>query len=202
MSKCAVAQKKQSRTKLLATLREFLETSTPVQLRRAVEPEEVLQGVALELSEDWVLLAGLREGAYLDGYQLLRVKDLVDVVPETRFLPFLQRLRPWPPARPAVDLELSDLRSIITAGAAAAEVVSVSRETKRPGTVLIGAPIEWTKKTLWLLPITPQCRWEQHLVQVKLKDVTQVGFGGDYEAAVLDVAGPVPPRTDPAPALT
>lgn len=196
-----MAQKKQSRKKLLATLRESLETGTPVQLHRSVEPEEVLQGVVLALSDKRVLLAGLREGAYLNGYQVLRVHDLVDVEPETRFRSFLQRHHTWPPAHPAVDLELSDLRSIITAGASVAGVVSIYREAKRPGTVLIGAPIEWTKKSLWLLPITPQCSWKDHMDQIKLKDITQVGFGGDYETAVLEVAGPMPSRTDPGPTL-
>jgi hypothetical protein len=194
-----VAKKKHPRKKLLATLRESLEAGTPVQVQRSVEPEEVLEGVVLELSDEWVLLAGLREGAYLNGYHALRVKDLVDVEPETRFLPFLQRHQTWPPARPAGDLELSDLRSIVTVGASVAGVVSIYREAKRPGTLLIGAPIEWTKKSLWLLPVTPQCRWEDHMDQIRLKDVTQVGFGGDYETAVLEVAGPVPPRTHPAP---
>lgn len=199
VSECAVTQKKHPRKKLLATLRESLEAGTPVQVHRSVEAEDVLEGVVLELSDEWVLLAGLREGAYLNGYHALRVKYLVDVEPETRFLPFLQRHHPWPPAHPAGDLALSDLRSIVTAGASVAEVVSIYREAKRPGTLLIGAPIEWTKKSLWLLPVTPQCRWERQMDQVRLKDVTQVGFGGDYETAVLEVAGPVPPRTPPGP---
>ena len=134
-----------------------------------------------------------------NGYHALRVKDLVDVEPETRFLSFLQRHQTWPPAHPAVDLELSDLRSIVTVGASVAEVVSIYQEGKRPGTLLIGAPIEWTKKSLWLLPVTPQCRWEDHMDQIRLKDVTQIGFGGDYETAVLEVAGPVPPHTPPEP---
>lgn len=199
VSECAVATKKHPRKKLLATLRESLEAGTPVQVQRSVDPEEVLEGVVLELSEEWVLLAGLREGAYLNGYHALRVKDLVDVESETRFLPFLQRHQTWPPARPAVEFELSDLRSIVTVGASVAGVVSIYREAKWPGTVLIGAPIEWTKKSLWLLPITPRCHWEDHMVQVRLKDLTQVGFGGDYEAAVLEVAGSVPPRSHTAP---
>lgn len=199
VSECAVAQKKHPRKKLLATLRESWEAGTPVQVHRSVEPEEVLEGVVLELSDEWVLLAGLREGAYLNGYHALRMNDLVDVEPETRFLPFLQRHHTWPPPRPAVNVELSDLRSIVTAGASVAGVVSIYREAKRPGTLLIGAPIEWTKKNLWLLSITPQCRWERQMDQIRLKDVTQVGFGGDYETVVLKVAGPVPPRTHPGP---
>ncbi len=78
MSECAVTKKSQSRKKLLATLRESLATATPVRIQRAVEPEEVLQGVVLELSEEWVLLADIRDGAYLDGYRVLRLTDLVD----------------------------------------------------------------------------------------------------------------------------
>ena len=91
MSECAVTKKSQSRKKLLATLRESLATATPVRIQRAVEPEEVLQGVVLELSEEWVLLADIRDGAYLDGYRVLRLTDLVQVVLETTFLSFLHQ---------------------------------------------------------------------------------------------------------------
>lgn len=54
VSECAVATKKHPRKKLLATLRESLEAGTPVQVQRSMEPEEVLEGVVLELSDEWV----------------------------------------------------------------------------------------------------------------------------------------------------
>lgn len=199
MSECAVTKKSQSRKKLLATLRESLATATPVRIQRAVEPEEVLQGVVLELSEEWVLLADIRDGAYLDGYRVLRLTDLVQVEPETTFLSFLHQHNVWPPARPSTGFALSDPRTIITGAVSATGVVCVYREAKRPGKLLIGVPVQWRKKSLWLLPVTPQCHWEQLMDKVRLKDVTQVSFGGDYETAVLEVAGPMPPRTHPVP---
>lgn len=160
-----------------------------------MEPHEVLEGVVVELGETWVLLAGIRDGAYLNGYHALRLQDLVRVETHATFVPLLQRRQSWPPAAPISSLDLPEARSIITAGASLTGVVSVYREATRPGTLLIGAPVEWEEKNLWLLLITPEGRWEQSMDKIRLKDITQIGFGDDYERAVLELAGPLPSRS-------
>ncbi len=186
---------KSSRKKLLATLRKSLTSGSLVQVQRSVEPHEVLEGVVVELGGTWVLLAGIRDGAYLNGYHALRLQDLVRVEAHATFVPLLQRRQSWPPAAPTSCLDLSETRSIITAAVSLAGVVSVYREATRPGTLLMGAPVEWEKKSLWLLPITPEGRWEQFMDKIRLKDITQIGFGDDYERAVLELAGPLPSRS-------
>ena len=69
--------KKTSRKKLFVTLWKSLASGTPVQVQRSMEPHEVLEGVVVELGGTWVLLAGIRDGAYLNGYHALRLPDLV-----------------------------------------------------------------------------------------------------------------------------
>jgi hypothetical protein len=91
---------KTSRKKLLATLWKSPTSGTPVQVQRSVEPHEVLGAVMVELGGTWVLLAGIRNGAYLNGYHALRLQDLVRVKAHATFVPLLQRYRPWPPATP------------------------------------------------------------------------------------------------------
>lgn len=149
----------------------------------------------VELGGTWVLLAGIRDGAYLNGYHALRLQDLVRVEAHATFVPLLQRRQSWPPAAPISCPDLSETRSIITARVSLTGVVSDYREATRPGTLLIGAPVEWVKKSVWLLPITPEGRWEQFMDKIRLKDITQIGFGDDYERAVLELARPLPSRS-------
>ena len=140
--------KKTSRKKLFVTLWKSLASGTPVQVQRSMEPHEVLEGVVVELGGTWVLLAGIRDGAYLNGYHALRLQDLVRVEAHATFVPFLRRRRSWPPAAPISFLDPSEAWLVITAGASLTGVVSVYREATRPGTLLIGALDEWEKKSL------------------------------------------------------
>lgn len=63
-------------------------------------------------------------------------------------------------------------------------------------------PVEWDKKSVWLLTIDPGANWEDFMTKIRFKDLTQVSFGGDYEQALLYAAGGLPPRTESQDDLT
>jgi hypothetical protein len=45
-----------------------------------------------------------------------------------------------------------------------------------------------------LLEITPGAKWDKHPEEYRLREITRVDFGGDYEEALHLVGGP-PPQT-------
>ena len=190
-----MANKTQSTKKIRSLLEQSVKESLPLSIRRSVQKNEVLHGTVLEIGKDWILLASLRDGGYLDGYTALRIEDLRLVEPEETFLPVLKTDSHWPPKKPA-ELDIANLRTIIDTAAAKETLVAVFREAKRPDTCLIGAPMDWGKKSVWLLSVDTAAQWEDFLIKLPFKDITRISFGGDYETALLRVAGAVPsPQT-------
>jgi len=186
-----MANKTQSTKKIRSLLEQSVKESLPLSIRRSVQKNEVLHGTVLEIGKDWILLASLRDGGYLDGYTALRIEDLRLVEPEETFLPVLKTDSHWPPKKPA-ELDIANLRTIMDTAAAKETLVAVFREAKRPDTCLIGAPMDWGKKSVWLLTVDPAAKWEDFLIKLPFKDITRISFGGDYETALLRVAGAVP----------
>ena len=88
-------------------------------------------------------------------------------------------------------------QTIITGAAAVQTLVSLYTEVKWPDECYIGAPVDWEKKRVWLLELDGQARWERDMSAYRLKKITRIEFGGEYEKALLAVAGPLPPRTAP-----
>jgi hypothetical protein len=189
-------KKKQSRKKIRSLLVQSMKQVRPVSFLRTVVPDWTIQGIVLEVGTDWVLLASIRDGGYLDGYRVLRLGDLRRVEPETTFEKFLHQDEQWPPVRPSAPFDLTNSRTIIEAAAAAGTIISVFREAKYPGICLIGVPGGWTKKAVGLLTIDPQAKWEDFLEEIRFKDLTQISFGSDYNKALLSIAGDVPPRAE------
>lgn len=189
-----MSKETQSSKKMRELLGRSLKESRPVSIQRAVEQDEILDGIVLAFNSRWVLIASVRDGGYLDGYKVLRLADLRRVN-STPFEGFLRQGAGWPPKKPLASFDLRDPRSIMQTAAGESPIVTVFREVKRPATCLIGAPVDWGKKSVWLLPINPEANWEDFMTKIRFKDVTQVAFGGDYERALLYVAGDIPPRT-------
>jgi len=54
----------QKPTKVAARLTMSLEQAIPVIIHRRVDPNDPLEALVLEISDDWVLLASLRDGGF------------------------------------------------------------------------------------------------------------------------------------------
>lgn len=186
-----MAKKTQSKKNIRSLLEQSKKESLPLRIRRGVQKNEVVHGTVLEIGTDWILLASLRDGGYLDGYTALRIQDLRLVEAEETFLPVLTKDAQWPPKKPST-LDIANPRTILETAAAEETLVAVFQEAKRPDTCLIGAPMDWGKKSVWLLTVDPAAQWEDFLIKLPFKDITRISFGGDYETALLRVAGAVP----------
>lgn len=187
-------KKNQSPAKVRARLERSLNGHVPVRIARHVAPDEVFDGVVLDLAAEWGLLACLREGGYLNGYTVLRIADIGAVKTDQRFLPFLQAHQPWPPARPAEPIDLTGPDRLLKDIAQAAPIMTIYREARYPDALWIGSPVEWARKSAWILTIDPDMTWDDHMTKFKFKHLTRIDFSDDYTRVVEELAGPLPPR--------
>jgi hypothetical protein len=189
-----MTKKGQSRKKIRAQLQRSLVDGVPVRIFRTVVSDETLDGVVLDLAPEWILLAGLREGGYLNGYAVVRLQDFRRVEMRTTFLPFLRERQTWPPARPEGTIDLSGPRTFLADAARLASVVSLYEEARRPDMLWVGSPEDWGKTSSWILAIEPDATWDDSMTRFKFKHLTRIDFADDYNKAMRSLAGPKPPR--------
>ncbi|MFC9419858.1 hypothetical protein, partial [Bacillus mobilis] len=67
---------KQSRSKIRFRLEQSKAQQHPVSVTRTVVRGVERHGVVQEIGEEWVLMAAVRDGGYLNGYMALRL-DLI-----------------------------------------------------------------------------------------------------------------------------
>lgn len=187
--------KNRSLEKIRSRLSRSMGELLPVGISRRCAPNEPVDGIVLDLADEWVLLAVLRDGGYFNGFTVLRVADISTVNSKKTFIPFLHSHQPWPPARPKEPIDLTGPASFLADVARTATVVGLWTEVRQPDMLWIGAPVEWGKKSAWVLTIDPNATWEDLMIKVKFKHLTRVDFSDDYINAVLELAGPMPPRT-------
>jgi hypothetical protein len=168
------------------------EQSLPLRILRNVGGLRTEFGVVVHLSEGWVVLAELREGVLRDGYMAFRTSSIKRARVFDTFIGFIRENNPWPPNSPVVTADLRNPEQLIRAAVKAAGVVSLHREDKYPEQLLMGVPVRWSRKRLWLFTIDEHGRWESFLDRFRLRNITRIGFGGTYERAVSSTAGVMP----------
>ena len=180
-------------------LRRAVDGQSHVVIKRDIKKADQIRGYVLAIGQTWMLMAKTRDGGYLDGFTVLRVADVTKVREDPSFeARFLRHMDQWPPAGPSVPIDLSGPQTIIASAAALHTLVTLYTEQKWPDECYIGAPVDWDKNRVWLLEVDGQAHWERDMSPYRLKEVTRIEFGGDYEKALIAVAGALPPRTEPA----
>lgn len=166
--------------------------SLPLRILRDVGGLRTEFGVVVGQSEGWVVLAELREGVLRDGYVAFQTSSIKRARVFDPFIGFVRENNPWPPHSPVLTADLGNPEQLIRAAVKAAGVVSLYREDKHPEQLLIGVPVKWSRKRLWLFTIDEHGQWESFLDRFRLRDITRIGFDGVYERAVSSTAGPMP----------
>lgn len=105
--------KKQRRRQALADLKDAARTRQPVTIKIRDGRGWNEDGVVLDVGQCWFLLAVIRDGAYPDGFQLRRNKDVKKVRVKTQFLPALVEAPGWPLSWPGPQLDLRDPRAFL-----------------------------------------------------------------------------------------
>lgn len=148
-----------------------------------------INGYVLDMTDDWTLIQFVDSGIFLDGYDVFR-NDTV-----ARYREFddgnhmvhraLRKLGQTPVKPKGIDL--SDLNTVVISVNASFPLVVIDRELRNRDESEIGTIAKVTEKTITLATIETDAEFGK-LYRVNSGDITRVGFGGHYEAALWAVA--------------
>jgi hypothetical protein len=154
------------------------------------------QGYVLDIGPTFFLLAAFCDGFRFDGFLCLRISDIRGLkvpAPYGEVAKSVLKIRKEKtPAKPKIDI--SSIQSILISAGKKFPLLVVHRERIDPEICSVGRVIEVEKQTLTLHEIGPDALWDEELTIYRLADITQVGFGGDYETGLYQVAGAKFPR--------
>lgn len=151
--------------------------------------------VVLGLSEKWILFSFLIDGVIPNAYRVVRRRSIRRAKVSLLMNEYLRVLDVVPPPSPEPPINLIRTRDVVESVAARRQAFSIYREEISSGTYLLGSPIEWCPRSLWFLTVDTKARWDSKMTKIRLRDISQIGFEGAYEKAIVAVAGPMPERS-------
>lgn len=150
-------------------------------------------GYILDCSESLVCLAVLDDRIRFNGIEVFYQNQITELDVPTSHATFYEtaiRLRGDPaPALPPLDL--SSMQSVLESLEKTAPLIVIHRELQEPEICEIGQVVGLDAKTFRLREIDPDADWADDATEFRYEDISRVGFGGEYEAALALVAGVV-----------
>lgn len=169
-----------------------------VRVRRdRLEPGVFAAGYVLDVSSDLMLMHKLSDRLDLDGYEVLRLRDISLVEDDSSRLRFYERAltakqeSPQPPS----GVEIANMPRAVVTIASVAPLLVVAREALTPDEVTIGRVMGVLKSGFRLQPITPEAKIVASPTLYRFSSITRLEFGGEYERTLALVAG-IPPVSD------
>ena len=173
-------------TKLATALRE----KTLVRFTRPIEDGWV-EGYVLDIGPEWFLLAHVDNNIRFNGFQCFRLSDVRDPQLPAPYAAFveaaLKKRGEQLSKKPGVSV--ASLEELLLSANRTFPLVTIFREKVDPDVCAIGRVMEVEDGRLSLLEISPDASWEVEATQYRLRDITRVDFGGDYEDALHLVGG-------------
>jgi hypothetical protein len=176
-----------SRGAIVDDLHKAARTHYPVEIDRGQEGwENWVNGFVASVGERWVVLQSLAETVYPDGYHLLRLADITNVV-EDREGGYIERAVAALGGRPKVDFHLpadAVTKDVLREAAAHSKVISVFLEAEPDSPRLVGRLDRLGDKKFHMQLINPRGAWTPGTSGWWYRDVTSVSFGSRYETAL------------------
>lgn len=151
--------------------------------------EGFVNGYVLDVGPKWIIVAVVSDEIWFNGFQCFRIHDIASAKPDPHvdFVESALRERGERcPRKPRVRLE--SLETLLTSASRLFPLLAIHRELVAPDVCQIGRILDVRNGRVALQEITPDAVWEDAPVEYKLKEITQVGFGGNYEDALHTVA--------------
>ena len=147
-------------------------------------------GFVLGISSKLVLLQSLSDRIDLDGYEVMRLRDIVEVDADytaRKFHETALRLKKVFPASPPV-INLESIPRAISSAQSCFGVVVIHREFESPDECEIGQVIFETDKKYRLRWLTPEATWIDDGRRYPFKEITRLEFGTEYARTLALVA--------------
>jgi hypothetical protein len=179
--------------KNLSQLKTAMRSHRLIRFSRRFE-EGTVWGYVLDIGPKFFLLAVVSEAIRLNGFECSRVADVKKLRTDTyaKFAEAALRMRGQRMSKkPRVSVQ--SIGELLLSAAKLFSLVVISRERSRPHACRIGRVLGVNSSHVLLLEIGPDAKWETSPTELRMSEITQVGFGGDYEGA-LHLVGGDPPK--------
>ena len=164
-------------------LRDAEKTQHPVRIdrRRGLWQMESIYGFVVSMSERWVALQSFVDSVFFDGYEVVRIADVVDVK-DQRGEGYVERALAGL-GRPEVDFTLAGAETtseVLKAAADHSSLVCIRIEMEREDPMLVGRIVRLGARKYDIHFIDPGGVWESEPRREWYGDVTRVMFGDRY----------------------
>jgi hypothetical protein len=153
-----------------------------------------VRGYVLDVGPKFFLLAVVSDRIWFDGFECFRVEDVRGLRPDPHAVfaeSALKKRGERVPKKPQVRVEC--IEELLLSASREFPLVTVQREQVDPDVCWIGRILSVERGRVSLLEITPDATWEEKPESYRLREITRVSFGADYETA-LHLVGGAPPR--------
>lgn len=173
----------------VAKLSEALKKQRLVRFNSKFERSEII-GYVQAIGPQFFLVAVVSDRIWFDGFECFRITDVRSLKPEpyAQFIEAaLKKRRQRIPKRPKIDLV--SIASLLTTANKEFPLVTIQQERIDPDVCQIGRVVNIERGNVRLLEIRPGAIWREAPDTYRLRDITRVSFGADYENALHIVGG-------------
>lgn|GEM_PF-799381 len=165
-------------------------------VRKKLRKAQKIRGFVMSVGDQWVLLAQLEDGIYLDGWVALRIADITSVKvkrSEAKYvIRSIQAIGQWPPRLPPRPVDLDEIASLLKSAQDCGPLLGLQCEAKDSIALVIGRPLRIQKGSISLLDIDPQGRWWRKPRTWEFEEITQVRIHGRYQVALARYGQRIP----------
>jgi hypothetical protein len=163
-----------------------------IRFKRRFE-ETAIRGYVLGIGPRFFLLALVSDRIWFDGFECFRIADVRNLKPDP-YKKFAEAaLKKRGEKIPLnIRLDISSTGKLLESAGRAFPLIAIHREQVDPDVCWIGRVLHVDRDAVWLLEIGPDAIWDKVPSEYRLKEITRVNFGGDYEIALYLVGGEPP----------
>jgi len=173
-----------------ALLAEAMHEKTLVRFSTPYE-ECLIEGYVLDIGPRYFLLGNVDDNVKFNGFQCMRLSDVRRLCVPAPYADFIvaalrkrgETIRRKPRINP------NSLPELLTSANRLFPLVTIHQQRLKPDVCEIGRVTGISKSHLSLLEIGPDALWEEEPTVIRLREITRVDFGGDYEEALHMVGG-------------
>lgn len=173
-----------------------------IRFKRRFE-DATIRGYVLGVGPRFFLVALVTDRIWFDGFECFRIADVRNLKPDPykKFAETALRKRGEKiPLK--IRLDLASIGKLLESAGRAFPLVAIHCEQIDPDVCWIGRILHVGSDAVSLLEIGPDAIWDKVPSEHRLKEITRINFGGDYENALYLVGGESPASSLTIPPLS